>query len=146
MRGRVVLVRIGAAALRDDGLPLGEQVVANVHRLAEQAAGIAAQVEDQALEVAKALDGVFHFLAGGLLELGEVDVADAGANLVLQVDGGVRNLVANQVEDQRLGLRRTRVIVTWTCVPLGPLSALATWSEVQPSVLLPSTAAMTSPG
>ncbi len=107
MRGHVVLVRIGAAALRNDGLPLGQQVVANVHRLAQQASGIAAQVKDQALERPKALDGVFHFLAGGLLELGEVDVADAGANLVFQIDGGMRNFIANQVEYQRLGMRHS---------------------------------------
>ena len=42
--------------------------------------------------------------AGGFLELGEMDVADAGPNLILQIDGGMGNLVANQVEDQRLGL------------------------------------------
>ena len=47
------------------------------------------------------------FLAGGLLELGEVDVADAGTNLVLEIDGGMRNFVAHEIEDERLGLAIT---------------------------------------
>ena len=102
--GRVVLVGIGAAALGDDGLSLGQQVVADLNRLAQQAAGIAAQVEDQPLQVGEAVDGVVHFLGRGLLELGQVNVADAGTNLVFQIDGGVGNLVADQVEDERLGL------------------------------------------
>ena len=39
--GGVDLVGIGAAALRDDGLALGQQVVADIDCLAQQAAGIA---------------------------------------------------------------------------------------------------------
>jgi hypothetical protein len=49
VRGRVDLVGIGASALRDDVLPFGQQVVADLDCLAEQAAGVAAQVEDEAL-------------------------------------------------------------------------------------------------
>ena len=79
-------------------------MVANLDRLAEQAAGIVAQVEDQALQVAEAVDGVVDFLAGGLLKLGEVNVADAGTNLIGQIDGGVGDLGAHQIEDQGLGL------------------------------------------
>ncbi len=104
MRRGVVLIGVGAAALRNDGLALGEQVVANIDGLAQQAAGILAQIENQTLEVAEAIDGVFHLLAGGLLELREMDVADAGTNLEFQIDGGMGNFVANEVEDQRLGL------------------------------------------
>ncbi len=40
----------------------------------------------------------------------------------------------------------SRAMVTWTWVPLGPFSALATASDVMPSAVLPSTAAITSPG
>ena len=59
--------------------PLRQQVIANLDRLAQQAAGVVAQVEHQALEVAEAVDGVVHFLGRGLLELRQVDVADARA-------------------------------------------------------------------
>ena len=52
----------------------------------------------------KLFDGVVHLLAGGLLELRQVNVADAGTNLIFQIDGGMGNLVAHEVEDQRLGL------------------------------------------
>jgi hypothetical protein len=43
-------------------------------------------------------------LGGGLLKLGQVNIAHAGANLIGQVDRGVGDLGAHQVEDQRLGL------------------------------------------
>ncbi len=102
--GCVDLVGIGAAALRDDGLALGEQVVADLDRLAQQAAGVIAQVKNEPMQVLEAVDGVDHFLGRGFLELGEMDVAHTGPNLVGQIDGGVRNLIAHQVEDQRLGL------------------------------------------
>jgi hypothetical protein len=108
-------------------------VVADLNRLAEQAAGVVAQVEDQAVQIAEAVDGLNHFLRRGLLELLQVDVADAGANLIFKVHGGVGNLVAHQREHQRLGLP-SRVMLTCTGVPLGPLSVLATTSEVMPSV------------
>ena len=75
---------------------------------------------DQALEVAEAVDGVFHLLAGGFLELGEMDVADAGTNLIFEIDGGVGNLVADQVEDQRLGL----ALANHRDLDLGALGAL----------------------
>ena len=48
--GGVVLVGSGDAAARvDDELPLRDEPARDAHRLIEQAAGIAAQVEDQAL-------------------------------------------------------------------------------------------------
>jgi len=47
MRGRVVLVGIGAPTLRNNALSLGQQVVAHIHRLAQQAAGIVTQIDDQ---------------------------------------------------------------------------------------------------
>ena len=74
-------------------------MVADIDCLAQQAAGVVAQVEDQTLEVAEAVDGLGHLVAGGLLELGEMDVANAGTNLVFEVDGGVRNFIADQIED-----------------------------------------------
>ena len=79
-------------------------MVADIDGLAQEAAGVFAQIEEQAFEVAEAVDGVFHLLAGGFLELREMDVADAGTDLIFEIDGGVGNLVADEVEDQRLGL------------------------------------------
>jgi len=75
-----------------------------LQRLTEQAAGVAAQVKDQPLEVAEAVDSVVDFFGGGFLKLRKMNVADAGANFVSQVHGGVRNLITNQIKDQRLGL------------------------------------------
>ena len=64
--GGVHLVRIGAAALGDDALSLGEQMVAHLHGLAQQPAGVAAQVQHQPLQVAEAVDGFNHFVRRGL--------------------------------------------------------------------------------
>ena len=107
VRRHVVLIGVGAAALGDNGLALGEQVIADIDRLAQEAAGILAQIENQSLQIAEAIDGVFHLLAGGLLELRQMDVADAGTDLEFQIDGGMGNLVANEVENQGLGLAVT---------------------------------------
>ena len=101
----VVLVGISAAALRNDGLSLGEQMVADFNGLAQQAARIAAKIKDQPLQVLPKLSMASLTLLGGrLLELGEMNVADAGPNLVFQIDRRVRNFVADQVEFERLGL------------------------------------------
>ena len=104
MRGRVHLVGISASALRNDRLPLGQQVVANLDRLTEQPAGITTQVKDQSLQVREVVDRFIHFPGRCLLELGEVNVADSGTNLVLQIHRGMRNLVPHQIERQRLAL------------------------------------------
>ena len=101
--GGVVQVGIGAAALRDDGLALGQQVVADVHRLAQQAARIARADRAPDPSDRRSRRWPRHLLARRLLELRQMDVADAGTNLVLQIHGGMGNFVANQVEDQRLG-------------------------------------------
>jgi len=103
-RGDVVLVGIGAAALGNDGLSLGEQVIADFYCLGDQAAGVVAQVEHQAFQVAEAVDGFNDFAGGGFFEDFQVNVADAGANLIGEVDGRVGDLIADQVEDQQFGL------------------------------------------
>jgi hypothetical protein len=55
--------------------------------------------------------------------------------------------ISSRIKSNTSGLAwPSRIMLTCTCVPLGPFSALATWSEVMPSALLPSTAAMMSPG
>ena len=99
-------------------------MVADFNRLTEQAAGIAAQIEDQALQVREAVDRLVDFLGRGFLELGEVNVADAGADLVFEVDGGVRDLIADQVEAPAALTGPSRTTATWTWVPLGPLRIL----------------------
>ena len=85
------------------------------------------------------------FLAVRLLELGEVNVSDAGTDFVFEVDGGVRDLVAHQVENQRLRLSFANHRYL-NVSAFGPFRDLATRSEVMPSVGLPSIAEMMSPG
>ena len=90
--------------LADDCLSFVEQVVADLNRLIQKAARITAQVQNQPLHVAEAVDGRVDFLGGGLLELLQVNVADAGANLIFQIDAGIGNLIPYQVEDQWVGV------------------------------------------
>ena len=79
------LLRIGAAAASDD-LSAVEELVADGDRFDEHAARIAAEIEDEALQIAELIDGVGEFAARGLLELGDVDVADARLDLVFQIN------------------------------------------------------------
>ena len=82
----VNLLRISTAALRNDDLATVEKLVADGDRLHEHATGVAAEIEDESLEVAELIDCVGKFTASRLLELRDMDVGDAGTNLVLQVD------------------------------------------------------------
>jgi hypothetical protein len=79
-------------------------VIANLNCLAEEAAWVTPKIEYQALQIREAVDGLIDFLRSGFLELREVDVSDAGANLVFEVDGRMRDFVADEVETEGLGL------------------------------------------
>src|SRR5271155_3784191 len=98
MGGAVNLLRIGAAALRHDDLTAAQELVADAHSFREQSAGIPAQIEHKTLKIAELIEGVVEFAAGSLLKLRDVDVADAGTNLILEIDRGMRNFIADQVE------------------------------------------------
>ena len=103
--GAVDLVGEGAAVLRDDDLALLEELVAHVDGFVEQAAGVAAEVDDEAVEVVglELVERVADFAAGGLHEAGDVDVADAGLDHEGEIDGGAGDFVADEVEDEGLG-------------------------------------------
>ena len=102
--GAIDLVREGAAALGDDDLALLEELVGHVDGFVEEAAGVAAEVEDEALRSSPELvEGFADFVAGGLDEAGDVDVADAGADQEGEIDRGAGDFVADEIEDQRLG-------------------------------------------
>ena len=65
--------------------------------------------------------GFADLAAGGLHELGDVDVADAGADQEGEVDGGPGDLVADEVEGERLG-EPSRDMVTMTWVLAAPVT------------------------
>ena len=104
MGGLVFLVRKGAPALADNGLALAEQMVADLDGLVEQPAGVAAQVEDQPLDVAEVVDGPEDILGRVFLELRDVNIAHAGTDFIGQIDRWMLDFVAHQVKDQRVGL------------------------------------------
>ena len=70
----------------DDDLALLEELVGHADAFAEQSAGILPQVENQSLHVAHLVQRLLHFVLGGLLEAGDVHVADAGTNQEMQID------------------------------------------------------------
>ena len=146
--GAIDLVGEGAAALRDDDLALLQELVGHVDGFVEEAAGVAAEIEDEAVEIARTevVERVADFVAGGLDKAGDVDVADAGTDQEGEIDGGTRNLVADEVEDEGLGCAFAAhgdgdVGAAWA-----PLSSEATAAESMPSVDLPSMERITSPG
>src|SRR5262249_60991029 len=94
------LLRIAAAG-RDDFAALQERV-GHGDRLIEQAAGIVAQIEHEALELlrrdlrAEVGQGLLEALRGLLVELGDADVADLAAFVV-----GAHGAHADDVADDR---------------------------------------------
>src|SRR5580692_9088139 len=58
----------GATVVRDDELSLLQELVGDADALTEQTARIAAQVEDESLEVAEGIERVGNFVFGGLVE------------------------------------------------------------------------------
>ena len=64
--------------VRNDQLALLQELVGDANAFAEQSAGILAQIEHQALQISKLVERFGHFMLGGFLEAGDVEVADAG--------------------------------------------------------------------
>ncbi len=88
----------------DDDLTLLEELVGHVDGFVEETAGVAAEVEDEAVDaLRKLIERVADLAAGGLDEAGDVDVADAGADEEGEIDGGTGDFVANEVEDEGTG-------------------------------------------
>ena len=83
-------------------LSLVQEFVGYAHTFIEQAAGILAQVEDQALQIAHLIERVGDFFFRGLVEAGDVHIADAGPDQEVQIDAVARNFVAHHGELQRL--------------------------------------------
>ncbi len=79
--GVVAALGGSAAMVRDDELIFVEEHVADSHGFVEQAARIAAHVENQAVERGRVqlLECISDFAVGGFVEAGEADVADAGS-------------------------------------------------------------------
>ena len=92
--------------MRDDQLIFVEEHIADGHCFIEQAAGVAAHVEDEAIELrgVELLEAFGNFTVCGFVEAGEANVADAGLEQEGDVHGMSRNFVARYGEDQRLGI------------------------------------------
>src|ERR1700733_7147091 len=73
----VTLLCRSAAVMRNDELVFLQELVGHTHAFAQQAAGIAAQIKNQTLEIAKLIESLRDFLFRGLVEPGHVQVADA---------------------------------------------------------------------
>src|ERR1700680_4226484 len=93
MLRHVTLLGRGAAVMRDDDLSLLKKFVSYAHAFAEQSAGIAAEIENQALKVAEFVQRLDHFGLGGLIEAGDMHIADARPNEEMHVNAVPRNFI-----------------------------------------------------
>jgi hypothetical protein len=95
-----------AAVIGNDELALLEEHIADGDGFVEQAAGVAAEVEDQAVEIggAELFEGFGDFPVGGLVELRETDIADAGLEHEGDIDGVARDFVAGNGEGKGIGV------------------------------------------
>jgi len=102
-RGAIDLVGEGAAALRDDDLTLLQELVGHIDGFVQEAAGVAAEVKHETVDVTELVERVADFVAGGFDEARDVNVADAGAKQEGEVNRGTGNFVADEIEDQGTG-------------------------------------------
>ncbi len=102
VRGFVNLFGGGAPAMRNDHRAAAQELIGNVNAFAQQSAGIAAQVEDQAFQVAKLLERLLDFVSRGLVELVDVHVADAGPHDEVDVHAVARDFRALHGELHRM--------------------------------------------
>src|SRR5580658_7319187 len=94
----VALLGRCAAMVRNDKLTPLQEFVSHADALTEQTAGIAAQVEDQALQIAELIERVGDFVFRGFVESADVHVSEAGLDEEMNVHAVARNLVADQRE------------------------------------------------
>ena len=88
--------------VRNDELIFLQELVGHAHAFTQQAAGITAQIENQALEIAKLIQSSGNFLFRGLVESVHVHVADSRPDQEMHVHAVTRNLVAHQGKLHRL--------------------------------------------
>ena len=118
----IVLARALASLRVDDELVLGQELVGYLYGTVEVAAGVVAQVDDEALEVAllEFGQGNEQFGVGGLTKVLDADVAGCGIHHVSCRDALLRNLAARDRE----GLYRLRAITDDTNLHLGVFGSL----------------------
>ena len=90
--------------MRNHNFALSQIMSGHGYAFIQKPAGILAQIEQEALDVvlAQLLEIVFHLLAGVFVELGNMHVCDSRTNPEGRFDAIARDLVANDVELQRL--------------------------------------------
>ena len=86
--------------VRNDDLALLQELVGDGDARVQQAAGIAAEVEDEALDVllAETPEVLFELAAGVLAELEDLDVRDSGRTQVASGDTLPLDLLADDRE------------------------------------------------
>src|ERR1035438_6572915 len=88
--------------VRNNELSLAQELVGYAHALAQQAAGVFAEIENQTFEISHFVERVLYLGFSGLVEPADMHVADARLNQEMQIDAVVGNLVAHDWEFQRL--------------------------------------------
>src|SRR5882757_2999695 len=104
--GVVATLSGSSAVVRDDELIFVEEHIANGYGFIEQAAGVTAHIEDQAVERRRVelLQCVCYLAVSGLVETGKANIADTGLQQEGDVHGMAGDFVARHGEDERLGV------------------------------------------
>src|SRR6266850_6017661 len=85
-----------------DDLALLQELIGDAYALAQQPAGVLAQIKNQPSNIATLFQCLGDFVLGSLLKAGDVHVADARLDHEVQVDAEAGNLVTSDVEVERL--------------------------------------------
>jgi hypothetical protein len=83
-------------------LALSQEFIGDANTFAEQSTRILAKVEDQALQIAHLVESILHFFIRGLVEAGDVHVADPRTDEEVQIHAVARDFVTNHGEFERL--------------------------------------------
>ena len=139
-------LRGAAAVVGDDELILFENMSPTATASLRRPPGLP-RISRMAIEGigAKLFEGVGDFAVGGVVELRESNVADAGLDEERDVHGMTGDFVAGDSENERIGVAFAGDDDLDDSA-LGALERSATSLVVRPSVRLASTCMMTSPG
>src|SRR5689334_2998221 len=88
--------------MRNNQLTFTQKFVCNSYTFAQQTTGILTEVENQSFQVAHLFERLCYLVLGSLLETRDVHVANTGTNQEVQIHAVTWNLIANNIEVERL--------------------------------------------
>src|SRR5678815_1885912 len=88
--------------MRNDQLSLAQELVSHANAFTQKSAGILPEIQNQTFQISHFIERLCDFVFRCFLKSGDVHVTDAGPNQEMQIDAVARNLIAHDIEVERL--------------------------------------------